>query len=143
MPSCWCRRMENGAIRHGTTPMKSSAQACQALPLYFGMAPQEAHGDVADTLNNLSIEGFVSGEIGMHAILQTLQAEGYQSTLFDAAFGDKGNNYASFVENGFTTLDEYWEDNPRSHNHDMMGSLLEWYFNGMTVIQILSLVLQR
>ena len=32
---------------------------------------------------------------------------------------------------GETTLGEYWEDNPRSHNHDMMGHIVEWFYNGI------------
>lgn len=36
-----------------------------------------------------------------------------------------------------TTLGEYWEHNPRSHCHDMMGHIIEWYYSGIAGIQIL------
>lgn len=34
-----------------------------------------------------------------------------------------------------TTLGEYWETNPRSHCHDMMGHVIEWYYNGIARIR--------
>lgn len=39
---------------------------------------------------------------------------------------------------GETSLGEYWEDNPRSHCHDMMGHIVEWYYNGISGIQALA-----
>jgi hypothetical protein len=39
------------------------------------------------------------------------------------------------VLDGETTLGEYWETNPRSHCHDMMGHIIEWYFNGLAGIE--------
>ena len=36
---------------------------------------------------------------------------------------------------GETTLGEYWETNPRSHCHDMMGHIIEWYYNGIAGIR--------
>ena len=32
-------------------------------------------------------------------------------------------------------MGEYWETNPRSHCHDMMGHIVEWYYNGIAGIQ--------
>ena len=37
----------------------------------------------------------------------------------------------TFVLDGETTLGEYWETNPRSHCHDMMGHIVEWFYNGI------------
>ena len=42
--------------------------------------------------------------------------------------------YYAFVLDGETTLGEYWETNPRSHCHDMMGHIIEWYYNGISGI---------
>ena len=44
-------------------------------------------------------------------------------------------SYYAFVLDGETTLGEYWEQNPRSHCHDMMGHIIEWYYNGIAGIQ--------
>ena len=43
-------------------------------------------------------------------------------------------SYYAFVLDGETTLGEYWETNPRSHCHDMMGHIVEWYYNGIAGI---------
>lgn len=43
-------------------------------------------------------------------------------------------SYYAFVMDGETTLGEYWEKNPRSHCHDMMGHITEWYYNGIAGI---------
>lgn len=42
----------------------------------------------------------------------------------------------AFVKEGETTLGEYWKKNPRSHCHDMMGSIIEWYSTGIAGIEI-------
>lgn len=34
-------------------------------------------------------------------------------------------------------LGEYWETNPRSHCPDMMGHIIEWYYNGIAGIRLL------
>ena len=44
-------------------------------------------------------------------------------------------SYYAFVLDGETTLGEYWEKNPRSHCHDMMGHIIEWYYNGIAGIR--------
>ena len=44
-------------------------------------------------------------------------------------------SYYAFILDGMTTLGEYWEKNPRSHCHDMMGHIIEWYYNGIAGIQ--------
>ena len=47
-------------------------------------------------------------------------------------------SYYAFVLAGETTLGEYWEENPRSHCHDMMGHIVEWFYNGIAGIQSLA-----
>ena len=37
-------------------------------------------------------------------------------------------SYIRFVRMGETTLPEFWRDDARSRNHDMMGHILEWFF---------------
>ena len=43
-------------------------------------------------------------------------------------------SYYAFILDGETMLGEYWESNPRSHCHDMMGHIIEWYYNGIAGI---------
>jgi hypothetical protein len=45
-------------------------------------------------------------------------------------------SYYAFVKDGMTTLGEYWASNPRSHCHDMMGHIIEWYYSFIAGIRI-------
>jgi hypothetical protein len=111
-------------------------QSCQALPLYFGMVPKDKKGDVFDKLINLlENSGFMSGEVGFPAILRCLQEAGRQELMWELAMSEDAYSYYHFVLSGETTLCEYWEDNPRSHNHDMMGSLMECYYTDIAGIK--------
>jgi hypothetical protein len=47
---------------------------------------------------------------------------------------EKHPSYYAFIVNGETTLGEFWEENPRSHCHDMMGHIIEWFYNGIAGI---------
>lgn len=37
-------------------------------------------------------------------------------------------SYYRFIEKGETTLPEFWSDDARSRNHDMMGHIMEWFY---------------
>lgn len=111
-------------------------QACQALPLYFGMVPEEKEKDVTETLTELlAPSGFVSGEVGFPAILRSLQKSGRRDLIWNLAMKEDAFSFYHFVQTGETALGEYWEDNPRSHNHDMMGSLMECYYTDIAGIK--------
>jgi hypothetical protein len=43
-------------------------------------------------------------------------------------------SYLRFVNMGETTLPEYWRDDARSRNHDMLGHIMEWFYSGMAGI---------
>lgn len=114
-------------------------QACQALPLYLGMVPEDRKRDVFGTLLELLQEsGFVSGEVGFPAIPRSLMREGQQELIWKLAMKEDTFSFYRFVRAGETALGEYWEDNPRSHNHDMMGGLMECYDTGIAGIRNLS-----
>ena len=55
-----------------------------------------------------------------------------------AADGSTIYQNGALVKEGLTTLGEYWEENPRSHCHDMMGHIIEWYYNGWPALNHLS-----
>jgi hypothetical protein len=54
--------------------------------------------------------------------------------ICDFILREKHPSYYAFVNNGETTLGEFWEDNPRSRCHDMMGHIAEWFYNGIAGI---------
>ena len=116
------------------------SQASQALPLYFGMVPEEARGDVTEAFRQALVEkdAFVCGEVGLPYVIQTAREAGFQDLICRFILKKEHPSYYAFILDGETTLGEYWENNPRSHCHDMMGHIIEWYYNGIAGIQPLA-----
>lgn len=113
------------------------AQAAEALPLYWGMVPEENVADVVrafrDTLEEK--QALVSGEIGLPYMIQTARRYGMNDLICRYITRTQHPSYYAFVLDGETTLGEYWESNPRSHCHDMMGHIIEWFYNGLAGIE--------
>lgn len=114
-------------------------QAAEALPLYWGMVPEDKVEDVVRTFRQtLEEKGvFISGEVGLPYIIQTARKYGMNDLICQFITRTQHPSYYAFVLDGETTLGEYWEQNPRSHCHDMMGHIIEWYYNGLAGIRSL------
>ncbi len=127
----WCYRNYEHKERIVTT------QACEALPLYWGMVPKECETDIVDAFRDTLLEkkSFVAGEIGLPYIIQTASKYGMNDLIAQFITKEQHPSYYAFVLDGLTTLGEYWESNPRSQCHDMMGHITEWYYNGIAGIK--------
>ena len=127
----WCYRAWDHEDELFTT------QAVEALPLYWGLVPEENEQDVVKAFRDaLEREGaFVSGEIGLPYVIQTARKYQMNDLICRFILRKEHPSYYAFVLDGETTLGEYWESNPRSHCHDMMGHIVEWYYNGIAGIQ--------
>lgn len=112
-------------------------QACEALPLYWGLVPEDKNEDVVAAFHKTLCEKqcFASGEIGLPYIIQTAREYGMNDLICSFILRPEHPSYYAFVLDGETTLGEYWEENPRSHCHDMMGHIIEWYYNGIAGIR--------
>lgn len=115
-------------------------QAAEAMPLYWGMVPEEREAEVAESLWRLLQEdgALITGEVGQPYIIQTMAKYGMNDLLMELILKKQHPSYYAFVLAGETTLGEYWEENPRSHCHDMMGHIIEWYYNSMAGIKPLT-----
>lgn len=111
-------------------------QAGQALPLFWGLVPKEKEDSVIEALAyTLEKEGaFICGEVGLPYVIQTARRYGMNDLISRFIMRREHPSYYAFVLDGETTLGEYWENNPRSHCHDMMGHIVEWYYNGIAGI---------
>lgn len=112
-------------------------QASQALPLYWGMVPPEREADVAAALQDVleRDRSFLCGEVGQPYVIQCASKYGMNDLICKYILKETHPSYYAFVLDGETTLGEYWEMNPRSHCHDMMGHIIEWYYNGIAGIR--------
>ncbi len=114
-----------------------TSQAALAMPLFWGLAPEECRDEIAAALRaQIEADGsLVTGEVGQPYIIQTLSEFGMNDLLCELILKPEHPSYYAFVLDGETTLGEYWEENPRSHCHDMMGHIAEWYYNGLAGIR--------
>ncbi len=112
-------------------------QANQAIPLCFGLVPEEHIKDVEAALVLSFRDGhFRAGEIGMPYIIRSLANAGRNDLIYAAAVADEHPSYYRFVKMGETTLPEFWRDDARSRNHDMMGHIMEWLFSEVGGIKV-------
>lgn len=111
-------------------------QAGQALPLFWGMVPEEHKEDAVSALRFTleKEEAFLCGEVGLPYVIQCAREYGMNDLVSRFIMRKEHPGYYAFVLDGETTLGEYWETNPRSHCHDMMGHIMEWYYNGIAGI---------
>ncbi len=103
------------------------------------MVPSDTEDDVVSEFRStlISKNSFASGEVGLPYIIQTAAKYGMNDLISEFITKEEHPSYYAFVLDGETTLGEYWENNPRSHCHDMMGHIIEWYYNGIAGIKIL------
>ena len=114
-----------------------TTQATQALPLYWGMVPDYATADIVDCLraNIENREALVAGGVGLPYVIQSAAKYGMNDLICKCIMREEHPSYYAFILDGETTLGEYWETNPRSHCHDMMGHIIEWYYCNMAGIK--------
>ena len=97
--------------------------------MLFRSVPEEHISHVRNTLIKLC-EGrhLECGEIGLVYILRALAESGRNDIIYHMILKDTHPSYLRFVNMGETTLPEFWRDDARSRNHDMMGHIMEWFF---------------
>lgn len=111
-------------------------QTNQAIPLYFHLVPEEYISDVQNSLIKLCENNHLEcGEIGLVYILRSLSAAGRNDIIYNMILKDTHPSYLRFVKMGETTLPEFWRDDARSRNHDMMGHIMEWFFTEIAGIK--------
>lgn len=108
-------------------------QGSDALPLAFGMVPDECIDAVsANLLQHTEAVGhhFDTGIIGTPATLDALTAAGRADDAFRllSARGFPGFDY--LLDPANSTLWEYWEGY-YSHSHPMFGSVVGWMFTAL------------
>lgn len=137
---------ENGRAYYRSYDNGEITQANQALPLCFGMVPKECVKLVQAELLALCTDSHLKcGEIGLVYILRALSEMNQHEKIHEMIMKKDHPSYLRFINNNETTLPEFWRDDARSRNHDMMGHIMEWFFtevagiksdNGFCTVQI-------
>lgn len=112
----------------------TGSQTSYAMPLFFGMVDNEYEQEVRTNLAKAVMENnnaLTSGDVGYRYLVQTLQESGYSDILYKMNYRSDVPGYGYQLEKGATSLTESWKAEGASHNHMMLGHLMEWFYNGL------------
>lgn len=107
-------------------------QAELAMPLYYGLVPEEQRSRVAAALaKRVEADGYTikTGEIGLKPLLMSLADNGYNDVVFAMSQQTTCPSYGYWVKQGYTTTPEYWNVGAFSQNHCMMDHIEEWLYS--------------
>lgn len=107
-------------------------QVIQAMPLYLGLVLDQHLADIeVALLQATSSNQLNAGEIGLRFLFGALSGMQRNDIVFNMMMQPEHPSYIRFVEKGETALPEFWTDDARSRNHDMMGHILEWMYKDL------------
>ena len=113
----------------------TDSQAAQAMPLVFGMVPDEHWGSVIDQLvRDVESRGDqqTAGDVGFRYLIRALTDAGRSDVLYRMNIRTNEPSYGCMIENGVTSLPEAWDGDPlSSQNHCMLGHIQEWFMSGL------------
>lgn len=112
----------------------TGSQTSYAMPLFFGIVDKEHEKEVRKNLaeelkrNNNAL---TSGDVGYRYLLQSLQEAGYSDIIYKMNYRSDVPGYGYQLEKGATSLTESWKAEGASHNHMMLGHLMEWFYSAL------------
>lgn len=119
---------EKGYYDHGS-------QTANAIPLYMDLVEEEDREnclkqiikDIRSRDNSIT-----SGDIGFSYLLRVLEMEGASDVIYDMNNQSDKPGYGYQLKQGATSLTESWAAlKTASHNHCMLGHLMEWFYGGI------------
>ena len=115
----------------------NGTQCAIAMALNIGAVPASAVATVTAELVSAinSNGGFAVGEIGLVPLFQVLSAAGDDSLIYQDITADKIGSYGYFVDQGLTSLPEYWNITSGSLDQWMLGEVDLWLNNDLVGIQ--------
>ncbi len=116
----------------------NGSQFSQVWPLYLGIVPTEHRQAVLDHLKREIVETrnshFATGILGTKYIYDVLSDSNNAALAYTATLQTSYPSYGYMLAHGATTLWELWElktgRGMNSHNHQMFGSVVDWFFDG-------------
>ncbi len=111
----------------------TGSQTSLALPLWFGIVPDERRADVVATLvrriRDVDDGHLETGTMGTAALQQVLAAEGAAETMFGIATQTTYPSWGEQIARGATTVWETWGGDPDfSRNMKLMASVEKFLF---------------
>lgn len=111
------------------------SQTANAIPIYMDLVENEDReaclqqiiADIRSRDNSIT-----SGDIGFSYLLKVLEREGASDVIYDMNSQSDKPGYGYQLEQGATSLTESWAAlKTASHNHCMLGHLMEWFYRGI------------
>jgi hypothetical protein len=120
-----------------TLSVANDTQSSLAMALDIGAVPASGVAAVTQKLVAAidAAGGFAVGEIGLTPLFRVLSAAGQQQLIYNAVTSQKVGGYGYFVEQGLTSLPEYWNITSGSRNHWMLGGVDNWITGNIAGIQ--------
>lgn len=116
------------------------SQTANALPLYMGLVDEkDKEGCLKQIVDDIHARGnsITSGDIGFSFLLKVLEREGRSDVIFEMNSQDDRPGYGYQLKQGATALTESWSAlKTASHNHCMLGHLMEWFYGGLGGIRL-------
>lgn len=111
------------------------SQTANALPLYLDLVEgNDRKGCLRQIVADIRARGngMTSGDIGFSYLIRTLLREGESQLVYDMNCQSDRPGYGYQLKKGATSLTESWEAlQTASHNHCMLGHLMEWLYGGL------------
>ena len=119
----------------GEAVYEKGSQTGLAMALYMGLVPDDKKPSALNALVN-EIENrnyaLTSGEVGFCHVVKTLMHEGRHDVIYAMNRNSEIPGYAYQIRMGATALTESWQAyDDVSHNHFMLGHLMEWFYAGL------------
>ncbi|MXG89301.1 family 78 glycoside hydrolase catalytic domain [Nocardioides flavescens] len=113
-----------------TQTVGNGSQASGVLALDIGAVPEAGRqavfnkviADIQAKNTHLSV-----GEIALPSVYRVLSAYGRDDLVHTLTVQTTKPSFGFFVQNGATSLPEYWDDTNGSRNHFMLGAIDEWF----------------
>jgi len=123
------------------------SQAAQAVPLHFGIVPDELEPSVATTLAETVVDDgtrLMTGFLGTPALIHSLAEHGYGDLAYDVVSQPEQPGWVYMINNGpvTTTLWERWDSDTQidsgmnSFNHHQFAYVSEWFYERLAGLQI-------
>lgn len=116
-----------------------NSQAANSLALYSEICePQNREAVLANLVRDIRERGnaLTAGDVGYNYVLRALEQSGNSQVIFDMNSRYDVYGYGYMLAQGATALPESWQAlAKKSHNHFMMGHLMEWFYTHVGGIQ--------
>jgi alpha-L-rhamnosidase len=124
--------LRDGVYRTDKDP--ENRQTSNAIPLAFGLVPDEHVASVVDGLvADIRVRGdhLNTGALGTSVLLPVLTAHGHADVAHAVATQRTYPSWGYWFDNGADTMWEMWPADSRSRDHYFLGTVVQWLYENV------------